>query len=92
MVKEPAIVSGGKVEVEGKVLGELEGLEPIESDRLGNGDAFKDSPMVEEAVPSGAGEVSGDGGVGDTEFAANLAQAGAGDGEGGDAEEEGRPV
>jgi hypothetical protein len=57
-----------------------------------DGDVAKHLLVEEKAVSTCTGEMSGDGGVRDSEFACDLAEAGAGDGESGDAGEQFRAM
>ena len=88
-VEEPRVRSDGRGDAEGEVLGELEGLEVVEDERLGK----RASQMAEGAgeekqrmAPEARGEAR-DGGRGTAERACELAMSGAGDEAGGDGDE-----
>ena len=90
-VDEGAAAAGGEVDVEGMVLGVGEGLEAVDDDglaKLERGRAIELAAMEEQAVAGAAGDVTGDGRVGDAEVAGHLPQSGSLDGPGEDGGEE----
>ena len=66
MVNGPASGADGQVGVERKILGELEGFEPVDNDWFFNGMGLSHAVVEEQAVASDAGEVAGDGIGGDS--------------------------
>jgi len=76
---KPGLAAHGGGDTAGEVLGELEGLEVVEDDRLAEPtrEVPQGARQQEEGVMSGAGAQAGDGGGGATEGAGDLAVGGA---------------
>lgn len=78
--------------MEGKILGELEGLEAVYDQGFAKEMGAQVQPLEEEAVPTKACEVAGDGGMGCLENTRDLAQPRALGSEGRDGQEEVAPT
>ena len=89
-IPEPGMGADGGGDTERTVLGELEDLEVVEDDRLGErrGKRGKGAGVQEKSMATEAGAQAGDGGGGADEGACNLAMGGAGLEQGGDGAEE----
>ena len=88
VVKEPRFRTSGEVDVEGEVLGELEGLEAVNDDRFVQRLILQEVAMENHAVAAESGKVTGDGGMADAQDPGHLAQAGSLAGPGGNAAQE----
>jgi hypothetical protein len=85
---EPTPGIDGEVDVEGKVLGELEGLESVDDDGLCGPVLDQQLTVEEQAVTAGTGDVAKDGRVGDAEETGDLTETGSFGGKSGDVAEE----
>jgi hypothetical protein len=85
---EPTPGIDGEVDVEGKVLGELEGLESVDDDGLCGPVLDQQLTVEEQAVTAGTGDVAQDGRVGDAEETGDLTETGSFGGKSGDVAEE----
>jgi hypothetical protein len=88
VIEEPAVGTGREVGVEREVLGVLERLEAIDDERFTEVETLQAHALEEQTVSTESGNVSGDGGMGGSQSAGNLAQGGAFGDEDGDAQEQ----
>ncbi len=78
-VEEVRVGSDGRVEVHGRVLAELEGLEAVDDERLGQGALRAEALVEEQTVAAEAFDLAQDRGGRDVELAGDLAVGGAGE-------------